>query len=131
MRLIKHAATVKKDTKRMKSGSSVNCVTSGFMKLVLKSLTNIYHVLFHYLVGKFPCLYKSVLLFTVQWKMIALIFPQNYLLKPTLWQSLWDDLFLLKRDFNLQYYCKEIYFSERYFSQNLFLWFWPLFANIS
>ena len=30
-------ATAKKDTKEMKSGSSVNCATSGFMKLVLKS----------------------------------------------------------------------------------------------
>ena len=37
MRLIKPAATAKKDTKEMKSGSSVNCATSGFMKLVLKS----------------------------------------------------------------------------------------------
>ena len=37
--------------------------------------TNIYHVLFHYFVVKFSCLYKSVLLFTVQRKLVALIFP--------------------------------------------------------
>ena len=37
MRLIKSAASAKTDTKKMKSGSSVNYVTSGFMKLVLKS----------------------------------------------------------------------------------------------
>ena len=36
---------------------------------------NIYHVLFHYFVVKFSCLYKSVLLFTVQRKLVALIFP--------------------------------------------------------
>ena len=46
-------------------------------------VTNIYHVLFHYLVVKFSGLYKSVLLFTIQWKLVAIIFPQNYLLKPT------------------------------------------------
>ena len=55
-------------------------------------VTNIYHVLFHYFVVKFSCLYKSVLLFTVQWKLVALIFPQNYLLKPTFW--LLSSLFL-------------------------------------
>ena len=32
---------------------------------------------FHYFVVRFSCLYKSVLLFTVQWKLVALIFPQN------------------------------------------------------
>ena len=37
MRMIKHAATAKKDTKEINSGSSVNCMTSGFMKLILKS----------------------------------------------------------------------------------------------
>ena len=37
MTLIKRAATAKKDTKEMKSGSRVNSATSGFMKLVLKS----------------------------------------------------------------------------------------------
>ena len=37
----------------------------------------------HYSVVKFSCLCKSVLLFTVQWKFVALIFPQNYLLKST------------------------------------------------
>ena len=66
--------TAKKDTKEMKSSSSVNCATSGFMKLVLKS---------NHFVVKFPCLYRSVLLFTVQWKLVVLIFAQNYLLKPT------------------------------------------------
>ena len=55
-------------------------------------VTNIYHVLFHYFVVKFSCLYKSILLFTVQWKLVALIFPQNYLLKPTFW--LLSSLFL-------------------------------------
>ena len=82
MRMIKRAATAKKDTKEMKSGLSVNCATSGFMKLVT-NVTNFYHVLFHNFLVKFSCLYKSVLLFTVQWKLVALIFPQNYLLKPT------------------------------------------------
>ena len=76
MTLIKRVATAKKDTKEMKSGSSVNSATSGFMKV-----TNISHVLLHYLVVKFSYLHKSILLFTVQWKMVALIFPQNYLLK--------------------------------------------------
>ena len=37
MRLTKRAATAKKDTKEMKSGSCVNCATSGFIKLVSKS----------------------------------------------------------------------------------------------
>ena len=37
MILIKCTATAKKDTKEMKSGSSLNCATSGFMKLSLKS----------------------------------------------------------------------------------------------
>ena len=37
MKLIKRAATAKKDTKEMKSESGVNGATSGFMKLVLKS----------------------------------------------------------------------------------------------
>ena len=37
MRLIKRAAPAKKDTKEMQRGSSVNCATSGFMELVLKS----------------------------------------------------------------------------------------------
>ena len=37
MRLIKRAATAKKNIKGMKSGSNVNCATSGFMELVLKS----------------------------------------------------------------------------------------------
>ena len=82
MRLIKRAATAKKDTKEMKSGVSVNCATSGFMKLVLKSNQHLSR-LFHYFVVKFSCLFKIVLLFTIQWKLVALIFPQNYLLKPT------------------------------------------------
>ena len=42
-----------------------------------------HHVLFHYFVVKFSCLHKSVLLFTVQWKLVAFVFPQNYLLKPS------------------------------------------------
>ena len=33
----RRAAAAKKDTKDMKSGSSVNCATSDFMNLVLKS----------------------------------------------------------------------------------------------
>ena len=37
MTLIKRVATAKKDTKEMKSGSSVNSTTSGFMKVILKS----------------------------------------------------------------------------------------------
>ena len=37
MRLIKGVTNVKKDTKEMKSASSVNCATSGFIKLVLES----------------------------------------------------------------------------------------------
>ena len=37
MRLIKRSATAKKDTEEMKSSSSVNYATSGFMKIVLKS----------------------------------------------------------------------------------------------
>ena len=37
MAFIKRAATAKKDTKEMKSGSSVNSATSGFMKVILKS----------------------------------------------------------------------------------------------
>ena len=82
MRLIKRAANAKKDTKEMKSGSSVNCATSGFMKLVLKSNQYLLRS-FHYFVVKFSWLYKSVLLFTVQQKLVALIFSQNYLLKPT------------------------------------------------
>ena len=60
----------------MKIGSSVNCTTSGFIKLVLH-ITKIYHVLFHYFVVKFSCLHKSVLLFTVQWKLVALFFPSK------------------------------------------------------
>ena len=82
MKLIKRAATAKKDTKEMKSESGVNGATSGFMKLVSK-VTNIYHVLCHYFVVNFSCLYKSLLLVSVPCKLVALIFPQNYLLKPT------------------------------------------------
>ena len=37
MRLIRRAATAKKDIKEMKSTSNVNCDTSRFIKLVLKS----------------------------------------------------------------------------------------------
>ena len=37
MTLIKRVATAKKDTKEMKSGSSVNSATSDFMKVILKS----------------------------------------------------------------------------------------------
>ena len=62
--------------------SSVNCVTSGFMKLVLKSKQHLSRSFSHFVV-KFSCLYKRFLLFTVQWKLVALILPQNYLLKPT------------------------------------------------
>ena len=39
MTLIQRAATAKKDTKQMKSGWSVNCATSGFMKLVSSSFS--------------------------------------------------------------------------------------------
>ena len=39
--------------------------------------------------------------------------------------------FIFIKDSDLQCYLKEISFPERYFSRNLFLWFWPLFANIS
>ena len=89
MRLIKRAASAKKDTKKMKSGSIVNCGTSGSWSLLWK-VTNIYHVIIHYLVVTFSCLYKSVILFAVQWKLVAPIFPQNYLLKPTFWLLLFD-----------------------------------------
>ena len=78
MILIKRGATAKKDTKEMKGASSVNCATSDFMKLVLKSNQRSLSLF----CNKLSCLYKSVLLFTVQWKLAALIFPQNYLLKP-------------------------------------------------
>ena len=37
MRLIKLVTIAKKDTKKMKSDSSVNCATRGFMKLLLRS----------------------------------------------------------------------------------------------
>ena len=40
-------------------------------------VTNICHVLFHYFVVKFSCLYNSLLLFTVQWKLVALIFSSK------------------------------------------------------
>ena len=79
MRLIKRAATAKKDTEEMKSGSSVNCATSGFMKLVLKSNQHLSRSFSLF----FTILHKSVLLLTVQWKLVALIFRQSYLLKPT------------------------------------------------
>ena len=82
MKLIKRAVTEKRDTKEMKSGSSVNCATSGFIKLVLKSNQHLSRF-FHYFMVKFSFLYKSLLLFTVQWKLVAVIFPQKYLLKPT------------------------------------------------
>ena len=39
--------------------------------------------------------------------------------------------FIFIKDSDLQCYLKEISFPERYFSRNLFLWFWPLFANVS
>ena len=50
--------------------------------LVLKSNQHLSRS-FHYFVVKFSCLYKCVLLFTVQWKLLALIFSENYL--PTFW----------------------------------------------
>ena len=58
-------ATAKKDTMEMKIGSSVNCATNGFMKLILKSNQHLSRF-FHYSVVKFSCLYKRVLLFTIQ-----------------------------------------------------------------
>ena len=54
-----------------------------FHEACFEKITNIYHVFFQYFVVKFSCLYKSVLLFTVQWKLVAPIFPENYLPKPT------------------------------------------------
>ena len=83
MRLIRLAATAWNDTKGMKSGLSVNCATSGFMKPVLKSNQHLSRCFSLFCSKVFMLLYKSVLPFTVQWKLVALIFPQNYLLKPT------------------------------------------------
>ena len=67
-------STANKDTKEMKSVSSVNCGTSGFMKLILKGNQHLSRSFLLFVV-KFSCVYKRVLLFTVQWKF--------YLLKPT------------------------------------------------
>ena len=44
MRLIKRAVTAKKDTMGMKSGSSINFATSGFIKLILKSNQHLSHI---------------------------------------------------------------------------------------
>ena len=63
-----------------------------FHETLFWKVTNIYHVLFHYFVVKSSCLCKIVLLFTVRWKLVALIFPQNCALKPTFW--LLSSLFL-------------------------------------
>ena len=82
MTLIKRAATANKDTKQLESGWSVNCATSGFMKLVSK-INQYFSSSLYYFVVKFSYLYKSVLLFTIQWKLVALIFPQNHLMKLT------------------------------------------------
>ena len=82
MRLTKRVAISKKDTKEIKSGSSVNCATSGFVKLILKGNQHLSRSFLPFVI-KFSCLYKRVLLFTAQWRLVALIFPQNYLLKQT------------------------------------------------
>ena len=50
-------------------------------------VTNIYHVLFHYFVVKFSCLFQSVLLFTVQWKLVALIFKPKFWILNSLFLS--------------------------------------------
>ena len=63
MRLIKLAITAKKDSKEMKRGSSVNCATSGFMMLVLKSNQHLLRS-FSLFCGKVLCLYKCFTIYS-------------------------------------------------------------------
>ena len=81
MRLIKRAATAKKDTKEMKSGLSVNCATSGFMKLVLKSNQHLSRSFSLFCSKVFMFISKCFTIYSSM-EIGCPYFPQNYLLKP-------------------------------------------------